>query len=128
LGIQIEHRSLDWGGTFPGSHAFYRTRKKSDENIFILKPKQKLEDALVKRKAEQELPARFAKRNLQARVSNGSVEPSEHGSSVPRQSAFPVRAGSAMSPIEIDCDAREATRVLVPLMTPLPEGGINYRY
>ncbi|KAI8934992.1 hypothetical protein NX059_008658 [Plenodomus lindquistii] len=39
LGTKIEHRSLDWGGSFPGSHDFYRTREKPEEDIFILKPK-----------------------------------------------------------------------------------------
>ncbi|OAG15556.1 hypothetical protein CC77DRAFT_1013110 [Alternaria alternata] len=38
IGTKIEHTSLDWGGGFPGSHDFYRTRDQSDQEIFTLKP------------------------------------------------------------------------------------------
>jgi hypothetical protein len=30
IGTKIEHTSLDWGGGFPGSHDFYRTRDQLD--------------------------------------------------------------------------------------------------
>ncbi|KAI4632043.1 uncharacterized protein J4E87_001513 [Alternaria ethzedia] len=38
-GTKVEHKSLDWGGSFPGSHDFYRTRDEPDQEIYILKPK-----------------------------------------------------------------------------------------
>lgn len=39
LGTKIGHTELDWGGSFPGSHDFYRTRDEPEEEVFILKPK-----------------------------------------------------------------------------------------
>ncbi|KAF2131165.1 hypothetical protein P153DRAFT_395549 [Dothidotthia symphoricarpi CBS 119687] len=49
LGDHITHNSLDWGGSFPGSHDFFRTRNAPDEDIFILKPKSRLINANGKR-------------------------------------------------------------------------------
>lgn len=98
MGDLIEHHSLDWGGSFPGSHAFYRTRDKCDEDIFILKPKQQ---TAAKRKAIRELPSRVAKRNLQAYVHNGNEERSGFDTLVSDMRAIRVRAETAMSPLVI---------------------------
>ncbi|CAN9177997.1 unnamed protein product [Alternaria alternata] len=61
IGTKIEHRSLDWGGGFPGSHDFYRTRDQSDQEIFILKPNVSAGKSRNKRKysgAEDRVMAR----------------------------------------------------------------------
>ncbi|KAL1792381.1 hypothetical protein ACET3X_008888 [Alternaria dauci] len=39
IGTEVEHKSLDWGGSFPGSHDFYRARDQPDQKVFVLKPK-----------------------------------------------------------------------------------------
>lgn len=48
-GTKIEHRSLDWGGSFPGSHDFFRTREKPEEDVFILKPRFQQSSGVSKR-------------------------------------------------------------------------------
>lgn len=61
IGTKIEHTSLDWGGGFPGSHDFYRTRDQSDQEIFILKPNVSAGKSRNKRKysgAEDRVMAR----------------------------------------------------------------------
>jgi hypothetical protein len=73
LGDQIEHKSLDWGGSFPGSHAFYHTLDNANEDIFILKPKQQVQNQKSERKADQVIPAPLLKpRRFQPYVRDGS--------------------------------------------------------
>jgi hypothetical protein len=86
LGYQIEHNSLDWGGTFPRSHVFYHTSDNPNGDVFILKPKQQPVLQKNKRKSDETIPAPVLKqRRFQPYVQDGSEELSGHtGPGVPQ--------------------------------------------
>ncbi|KAG9185764.1 hypothetical protein G6011_07095 [Alternaria panax] len=49
LDTKIAHESLDLGSRFPGSHDFYRTHDRPDQEVFMLKPKVRAEKSHHKR-------------------------------------------------------------------------------
>ncbi len=72
LGQQIQHRSLDWGGSFPGSHDFYRARDAPEYNTFILLPKPQTTNEHGKRAREPERGSRSVRfKSLQPRCEDG---------------------------------------------------------
>ncbi|KAI4702577.1 hypothetical protein J4E81_002942 [Alternaria sp. BMP 2799] len=118
-GTKLEHKSLDWGGSFPGSHDFYRTREHPDQDIYILKPKVGTKKPRHKRVHSGGMDRGSAKRSRtsmaasQADASSYIVIPSSDSeedadSRATRGSPF-IRAGQATA-------------------TPRPEGGVTYRY
>jgi len=120
---------LGLGGSFPGSHAFYRTRDNVDQDIFILKPKQQPVEQTSKRKATETPPAPSPKqRRWQAYVRDGSEELSERGSVAPRGVLSPAYSSRGVPQTSTEGGACKATRHGAPSMTPLPPGGVKYRY
>ncbi|KAI4956712.1 hypothetical protein J4E86_005182 [Alternaria arbusti] len=118
-GTKLEHKSLDWGGSFPGSHDFYRTREHPDQDIYILKPKVGTKKPRHKRVLSGGMDRGSAKRSRtsmvasQADASSYIVIPSSDSEEDPdsratRGSPF-VRGSQATA-------------------TPWPEGGVTYRY
>lgn len=123
LGDRVEHRTLDWGGTFPGSHTFYRTQSATDEEIFILRPKQQTVGDNEKRKAQEDIRSSGAKRrNLQEHVRSESEDLSERTHAV--QPSLHPQTPCSMTGEGNGISARGAAAS----MTPLPESGITYRY
>ncbi|KAI4712206.1 hypothetical protein J4E89_002471 [Alternaria sp. Ai002NY15] len=119
LGNKVEHKSLDWGGSFPGSHDFYRTRDKPDQEIYILKPK-----------ANKMKPRH--KRMQSGPQERGSAKKSRTGTVAERAAPPPYIVLSSPEP-EDDVDTpipREniAVRSGRADITPLPDKGIVYRY
>jgi hypothetical protein len=51
--VLVTHSSLDWGGSFPGSHNFYRIRDHPDGVVYLAKPKPKSLDLNENRKRLQ---------------------------------------------------------------------------
>jgi hypothetical protein len=99
LGEKVEHKSLDWGGSFPGSHDFYRTRDAPDEEVFILKPKSKATVSSLKR----------------TRLGKDS-----EATKRPRHGSLERHISPNLRPL--------TTRDTTGSLTPQPEGGITYRY
>ncbi|RAR04343.1 hypothetical protein DDE82_004547 [Stemphylium lycopersici] len=70
LGSKIQHKSLDWGGSFPGSHDFYRSLDAPDQEIFILKPKGDAKKTARKRPLAGEEAQNGSKKSRTAKASN----------------------------------------------------------
>ncbi|KAH7075389.1 hypothetical protein BKA63DRAFT_511401 [Paraphoma chrysanthemicola] len=129
LGPQISHSSLDWGGTFPGSHAFYRTRDKSDKNVFILKPKRIPGGPCIKREAEEQMTSPTPKASrVQGYVQHSGQRVSKREDTVPPLPSSSSRTVLPVLTTVASRDRRSMTRETAATMTPVPEGGINYRY
>lgn len=62
VGGKIEHGELDWGGSFPGSHQFYRTRDYPDNDVLIAKPKLEVTNDNGKRAANNNPSGKTLKR------------------------------------------------------------------
>ncbi|KAF2829630.1 hypothetical protein CC86DRAFT_435472, partial [Ophiobolus disseminans] len=121
LGNPIEHKSLDWGGSF--------TRGAPDQDIYILKSKPQTTNQHNKRKASEPPPAPSPKqRGYQAYVRDGSEELFVRGSAVPRERPGPSRAGSIGPLMTMEGDEEDATHSTASSTTPLPPGGAKYRY
>lgn len=119
LGTKIEHKSLDWGGNFPGSHDFYRTRDDPDQEIYILKPKISAEKSSRKR--------------VQSEAKDRGNSKKSRTSQAADQRDHPVYIVLSSSESEDDQEIRKvrdhsAARSRLSSTTPRPERGITYRY
>ncbi|KAI4944803.1 hypothetical protein J4E91_008490 [Alternaria rosae] len=102
-GTKVEHKSLDWGGSFPGSHDFYRTRGEPDQEIYILKPKtgtmkprnKRMRSGATERGSAKKPRTGTAASRAGSYIDLLSAEPEEYSESVSRRSPFLRRGQSA---------------------------------
>lgn len=119
LGNKIEHKSLDWGGSFPGSHDFYRTHEKPDQETYILKPKAGTKKPRYKRVQSGAEERGSAKKSRTDTVADRAAPP-------------PYIVLSSPEPEDdVETPNPQGSRAVGSGMTdvtPLPERGIVYRY
>jgi len=129
VGDRIEHKSLDWGDTFPGSHTFFRTGNHPEEDVYILKPKKNATNENGKRLRESPQMATPARRprtgpgSRRTRLASSSATPVELDDRTPPRQ----RSNESQRP-PIKVDEEDSTRAAAPSRTPVPVGGITYRY
>ncbi|KAH7090748.1 hypothetical protein FB567DRAFT_546909 [Paraphoma chrysanthemicola] len=105
LGPQISHSSLDWGGTSPGSHAFY--------------PRGRGANNLPNSQGKSYACVCTGKQAGSIQQRGDTTLPSSSSSS---RTVLPVQRTVA------NRDGRSMTRETATTMMPAPEGGVKYRY
>ncbi|KAF2866205.1 hypothetical protein BDV95DRAFT_649757 [Massariosphaeria phaeospora] len=143
LGKRIEHGALDWGGSFPGSHNFYRTLNQPNEEVFIAKPKDDIINSSQKRSLNRSTTSKPGK---QSRLGEGRAvdqvqasEPRGSSSNTPRRFQDMMQRQRTLGPSANDyfgiglpsfesLITPTSRRTGTSSKTPAPKSGVTYRY